>query len=431
MRKLSFNLLLVFFMGYIFVPGLFSQEEKINDINELKKKAPKVYIDCSRCDIDYIRTEITFVNYVRDRKEADIHVLITTQRTGSGGREYTLAFIGQKEYADIQNTLIYISHKSDTEDEVRKGLVRVLKMGLIGYAARTPIANQISIKLEEKVKATSVEDKWNFWVFSISLHSFLNGQKTSKFTSIYGSISANRITPESKLRLGLSANFDESRFDIDETTSISSSSESRSLHGLYVKSLNDHWSIGGWFSLAYSSYRNIEFAINPAPAIEYNIFPYSESTRRQLRLLYKFGYSFSRYKEETIYDKISENLLNECLSATLELKEPWGTVTTSLEGSHYFHDFSKYRFNIFGELSFRIFKGLSLNVFGSYSRIHDQLSLPKGGATFEEILLRRKELSTDYSYFASIGLSYSFGSIYSNVVNPRFGNGGRSIRIIM
>lgn len=54
-------------------------------------------------------------------------------------------------------------------------------------------------------------------------------------------------------------------------------------------------------------------------------------------------------------------------------------------------------------------------------RNHDQLNLPKGDASLDEILLRRRELATDYDYHISIGLSYTFGSVYSNVVNPRFG----------
>ncbi len=69
-------------------------------------------------------------------------------------------------------------------------------------------------------------------------------------------------------------------------------------------------------------------------------------------------------------------------------------------------------------------KGLSLNIDASYDRIRDQLGLPKGERTLEEILLRRKEMATDYSYFLSVGLSYTFGSIYSNVVNQSFGSGG-------
>ncbi|MFC1561269.1 hypothetical protein ACFL4V_02215, partial [Candidatus Latescibacterota bacterium] len=73
------------------------------------------------------------------------------------------------------------------------------------------------------------------------------------------------------------------------------------------------------------------------------------------------------------------------------------------------------------DLSLRLFEGLSLNLHGRYSRIHDQLSLPGKGATEEEILLHRKQLATQYDFFTYFGLSYTFGSIYTNIVNPRFG----------
>jgi hypothetical protein len=56
--------------------------------------------------------------------------------------------------------------------------------------------------------------------------------------------------------------------------------------------------------------------------------------------------------------------------------------------------------------------------------IHDQLNLVKQDLTYDEILLQRKEIATQYEYFVSFGLSYTFGSIYNNVVNPRFGNSG-------
>jgi hypothetical protein len=61
---------------------------------------------------------------------------------------------------------------------------------------------------------------------------------------------------------------------------------------------------------------------------------------------------------------------------------------------------------------------------GSYARIHDQLFLPAGDATFEEKLLRQKQLATSYDYFVVFGFSHQFCSIFNNVVNPRFGGGG-------
>ncbi len=416
------KILVLFFLVIVFlilVSNSYSQEKAL-DIEELKKSAPKVFIDCSRCDIDYIRTEITFVNYVWDRKEADVHILITIQRTGSGGRKYTMAFIGKKDCADLQNTLEFFSNRTETQDEIRRGLVQTLKLGLGPFVARSPIAARISVQLDQEVKATAVEDKWNFWVFNASFRGRLSGEEQRNSATFSGNLSANRITPASKLRMGLDIDYDRDNYDVDgeRTTSIS---ESGDFDGLYVKSISEHWSVGAWLSLSSSTYRNIEFAYTLHPAIEYNFFPYSVSTRRQLRILYKIGYGSYRYREETIFDKTSEDLFNESLSITLDLNEPWGTAEFFLEVSHYFHDFSKNRLRLSGELSFRIFKGLSLDIHGSYSGTHNQLSLPKGEATLEEILLQRRELSSSYRYFTSIGLSYRFGSVFSNVVNPRFG----------
>jgi hypothetical protein len=416
----------VFFalLGVVFLGGrsLSAQTEKA-DVEALKKTAPKVFIDCGLCDIDYIRTEIIFVNYVRDRKEAQIHILITTLRTGGGGREYTLSFIGQNEFAGIDDVQKYYSNKTDTEDEVRQGLVTTLKMGLMAYVAKTPIASLISIDYAEEEKAKAVVDKWKSWVFSLSGHGYFSGEKSYHSESLYGSYSANRVTPDIKIGLSVSSGYERNHYTYEDQT-IDSRSNKMSFNGLVVKSLNDHWSVGAFLSLESSTFRNIEFSLNPAPAIEYDLFPYSQSTRRQLRFLYKMGFKSVHYKEETIFDKKSENLWRESLSVTLEVKEKWGAVSTSLEGSHYFHDFSKYNLSLFNVISLQLFKGINIFAFGGGSRIHDQLFLAKGEASLEEVLLRRKQLATTFNYFFSVGLSYTFGSIYTNVVNPRFGSTG-------
>ncbi|MCC7295021.1 MAG: hypothetical protein IT188_04115 [Acidobacteria bacterium] len=140
--------------------------------------------------------------------------------------------------------------------------------------------------------------------------------------------------------------------------------------------------------------------------------------------MYKVGFDFVRYREETIYDKTRENLTSQALSAVLEIKEPWGTLEAGLEGSHYFHDFKKNRLEFNGEAAIRILRGLDFVVDLHYERVRDQLSLAKGNRSLEEILLRRKELATDYNLGLTVGLSYTFGSIFSNVVNPRFGDLG-------
>ncbi len=105
-----------------------------------------------------------------------------------------------------------------------------------------------------------------------------------------------------------------------------------------------------------------------------------------------------------------------------EVKEPWGSVGVELRGSNYLHDFRKNNLRFESGLSLRVFKGLSFNISGEFSRVRDQLALPAGGATKEEILLELKRLKTSYDLSLQMGFSYRFGSIYSNVVNPRFGN---------
>ncbi|MBN2245966.1 MAG: DUF481 domain-containing protein [Candidatus Aminicenantes bacterium] len=296
------------------------------------------------------------------------------------------------------------------------------------YVGKCAVSDRISINFLDQAKPTDVEDNWDFWVFSLSASTFLNGEKVYKSGSIYGSISASRVTPELKISLSGSASYNKDSYSLDEYE-IESTSDSKYLNGLIVKSINEHWSIGGYFSVTTSTYSNLDLRINPAPAVEYNFFPYSESTKKQLRLLYRLGYISANYTEETIYEKTHENLWNESLAAILELNQKWGTISTSIEGAHYFHDFDRYRVEFETEISFRLIKGLNLNFDLNYSRMHDQLSLPRQGASYEEILLRRKELATTFDYYISFGLSYSFGSTQSNVVNPRFGSGGTSIMI--
>jgi len=238
----------------------------------------------------------------------------------------------------------------------------------------------------------------------------------------FGNFSAARVTPDWKIRMSVGMNSQKNVFTVEDYN-YTSTMNSRNFNGLLVRSLGEHWSIGGFLAVLSSTFNNLKLSVQASPAIEYDVFPYSESTQKQLRFLYSVGPKFGWYHEETIYDKMKETLWGQSLAATLELKRDWGTLSATLEGSHYFHDLSKNRISLQSGVSLRIFKGLNFNIDGGGSRIHDQLALTKGGATFEEVLLQRRQLATTYDYFFSAGLSLSFGSINSNVVNPRFGSG--------
>ncbi len=405
--------------GFLMVLPVFPQENQ-TALEELKKTAAKVFLDCGSCDLEYIKNEITFVNYVRDRKEAHVHVLVTTQPTGSGGREYTLTFIGQNGFADVNDIQKYFSNKTDTEDDIRRGLVKALKLGLMSYVGRTPISSRISINYLGRPEAGPARDKWDFWLFSLSASGHFMGEETYADTSLDSSFSANRVTQRTKVRLSLSLDNSRNKYVIEDET-IQGIRRSWDASGLFVWSLGEHWSAGFYLEADSSTYSNIDSYITVAPALEYNVFRYSESTRRQLRFLYRIGWNQADYIEETIYAKTQETLFNQSLRATMDVQEPWGSISASVEGSHYLHDFKKARLELRSYLSFRVFKGLSVDVNGRYDIIHDQLSLPAGDLTIDEILLRRKELATGYDYSISFGFRYTFGSVFSNVVNPRFG----------
>jgi hypothetical protein len=130
--------LLITILLFTLPVATFAQEA--DSVDALQAQATKVFLDCQWCDESFIRTEITFVNYVRDQFQADIHLLITTQRTGGGGQEYTITFIGQNRAKGQDDTLRFSTKQSDTQDEVRKALTQRLQLGLMRYAARTSLA---------------------------------------------------------------------------------------------------------------------------------------------------------------------------------------------------------------------------------------------------------------------------------------------------
>ena len=417
---MSIRVFILSMIAFLFATNVHSGDTA-DDPDILRNLAPRVYIDCSDCDDDYLRAEIVFVNFVRDRKQADIHILVSNQRTGGGGHEYTIELMGQGKFADMADTLIYRSNESDTDDMIRQGLTSVFKLGLARYTAKTPLGKYLSVAYSKPSSPTAVKDKWDSWVFAISANCWINGEKSYRSLNANGDLSASRTTEQSKIIFDFWGNYNESKFDYEDYKALSLS-RSKGFDCGYIRSISGHWSTGLWSEVYSSTYSNKDLLAKISPGVEYNIYPYDQSNRRQLRLGYHVGLSYLDYTEETIYNKTTEWLTGQSLGITLELVQPWGSIYTNLSGSHYLHDLDKNRAQLYSRLSVRILEGLSVNLDGSVSRIHDQLSLGKGGASDEEILLRQRELETSYDYWGSVGISYSFGSIYNNVVNPRFGN---------
>ena len=393
----------------------------------------RVFLDCNFCDFDFLRTEINFVDYMRSRQDAQVHILVTNQPTGGGGTEFTLHFIGQKELAYVADTLTYVSPPSASQDDLRRGLARIIRLGLVRYYAHLGQSGRFDVTYTapagDSASKAAVRDRWNLWVFRMNASGYGNGEKSSNFVSLNGSVSASRTTEMWKTSLTSYGNYNQSRFILSDGSKFNSYSHGYGFTDLIVKSLGPRWSAGQRASWTSSTFLNQKRAIRFAPAVEYNFFPYSQSTRRVLTLQYSPGINFFRYQDTTIFDKISEVRADQTLTASIDVKQTWGSISSALEGAAYLDDFTKKHLVFFNALDLRLFKGFSFFSFGQVSLLRDQLYLPRGDLSDQERLLRRRQLETSYSYFVQVGFSYSFGSIFNNIVNPRFGgtSGGFTI----
>lgn len=382
----------------------------------------RVFLDCRGCDNEFLRTTIRFVDWVRDPKQADVHVLITSARTGSGGERFEIALLERPARAELVEPLHYTTEPSDSDEMIRSGLARALTIGLLRYLAETPLAGQLDVEVttRDDFQTAPVDDPWHGWVFSLRTTAAIEAEQSSRETEVGASVSADRITPEWKIGFGFELSQEGDRFEIDDEI-VESTRRERDADVLIVRSLGEHWSIGGRVSIESSTFQNLKRAIELGPAVEFSVFPYAEFTRRELRFTYELLGQSVAYHERTIFDRTDERLARHELSAVFDRRDRWGSFQIETEISQYLHDLARYRFELGGDVSIRITRGLELTVETRYSSIRDQLFLPARDASPEEILLQRRQLASDFEYDLGVGFTYTFGSIFSNVVNPRFG----------
>ena len=86
-----------------------------SDLNNL-------FIKCDRCDNNFLKNEIRYVNHVREQGLADIQLFIYRNRNANNGNRYSLDFIGKNSFSDKKITLILDTNPKFTSDEVRNEL---------------------------------------------------------------------------------------------------------------------------------------------------------------------------------------------------------------------------------------------------------------------------------------------------------------------
>jgi hypothetical protein len=385
----------------------------------------KIFLNCAGedCHEDYLITELSFFDVVRDRFQADVQVLIIEQITAAAGSRFSLSFLGQKRFAGLTDSAAVVTKASDTDVMVREALLAAIKTGLARYVLQTAWKSGVRVEYEARPPEALVlpQDRWKNWVFTVGLDGEFDGESRRSSVNVNTYASAYRITPNAKIMADVQYEYNVNQFRLDsQTIRIPVDNYSAALY--YAHSLSGQWSAGFFAEAEHDKFQNLRLQHRLAPAIEYNFYDFSENTRRQLRLGYQVGYRRFSYLETTIFDRIWELRPYHQVALVANYAQPWGTVNAVVQARSFLDRFSQNRFTTRVNLGLRLFEGFNLNVEGFVSLVNDQISLARRVASEEEFLLRGTQLPTRLLYEGRIGLTYTFGSTNNSIVNPRFEN---------
>jgi hypothetical protein len=422
MRKIAPALLLIHFIFFAAAQSN-SQNQRL-----------KVFIDCHiGCDRNFIRTEITIVDFMLDRQAADVHILINDQNTGGGGDQYQLIFFGQNQFRHITDTIQFINNANNTDFEERELLVKYIKLGLVPYLSKTSAVRDIIISMKTKegdstakrgISDMPAKDPWNYWVFRVGLFGHMNTDAVYKSSSADADISANRVTEAIKTGFEINTGRNKTVYSLEDDNGnnekIIIKNNNYSFQHYLVKSLSNHWSYGYEAAVSRSTFSNNKNRLIFRTGIEYDIFPYKQVNTKFFTLSYIVDVRRNNYFDTTLYDKTKETLWGHGLKGKFSLNQKWGTISIGTEYHNYLHNWKYFNLGVNSEFDIRITGGLSFNFYTSAELTRDQLYLPKEGATEQEILTRRRQLASGYNFFTHFGINYRFGSKLNNFVNPRF-----------
>ncbi len=395
------------------ITSTFSQE---------KESKLNVFLNCNFCDQSYIKQNLEQAEFVRDQEFADVYLFFTNQNNGSGGRVYEIDIVGQNDYKEFKDKITYSTNSDTSRDESRSLMLKNIRLGLVRFWMKAGLQDKITITIKRSKPEDEIEevDPWNNWIFSLGANGFFNGQETYSSSNLNFNASARRITEKNKFifRLRYGNNKQVYKFDGEPDQIYNNSNKNITLYNVF--SLDSHWSAGIFSYFGGSDYSNKSLYAKLAPAIEYNFFDYKESFKKQLTIAYRIGGDYTEYIEKTVFGETEEFLWNHSLGLESSIRQTWGNINGSVRYESYLHDtaLNQFSFNLGARV--RLFKGFSFNIGGNYNITNNQINLPAGNLTVEEILLQQQQIKSGYNYFFNVGFSYTFGSMFNTAVNPRF-----------
>lgn len=379
----------------------------------------KVFLSC-RCDDDFIKQNTLVFDYVRDRTLSDIEVFVFEITNASGGRNYSFEYKGKNDFQNLENQISIDLAKNLTFVEARDQLLKTYKLGMVYFLQNTSFQDQVEVNFgNKKVNPEELSlDQWKNWVFEVSGSLNLENQKSIREEEYRLGMEVDRVSELWRIRSDFQM-LRSIKFFSGDDESYNSERQRTFFSGSIVKSLSNHFSTGVFGNYLDDTFRNYESYFNFSPALEYNFFPYSEVLTKEVTLAYKIGFNSFKYIEETIYGFVKQEMFNQSLTLNLRYREKWGSIYSYLVASQFLDEPDQNRLTLNNNINLRLIRGLSLRISGNFQLIRDQINLPKGEASIEDLLLRQRQISTNYQNRVSLGLSYTFGSIFNNVVNTR------------
>jgi hypothetical protein len=392
----------------VFLIKAYSQTDKI-----------KVFLSCN-CDDSYIKQNTLLLDYVRDRTLSDIEVFVFDISNASGGRNFTFEYKGKNDFQNKENKISTNITQNLTFNEAREVLLKTYKMGMVHFLQNTVFQNQVDVSFNDQMDIPQEMsfDQWKNWVFEISGSFNFENEESINEEEYNVGFDIDRVTEMWRVRSYFRQRRAVKFFSGDEEN-FTSERNSTYFSGSLVKSISDHFSTGIFGSYQKDTFRNYKSFFNFSPALEYNFIPYNEVLTREITLAYKLGYNFYEYLEETLYGFLDQKMFNQSLTLNLRFREKWGSIYSYMVASQFLDQPDQNRLTLNNNINLRIVRGLSLRISGSFQLIRDQINLPKGEASIEDLLLRQRQISTNYQNRISMGLSYTFGSIFNNIVNTR------------
>jgi hypothetical protein len=399
--KFNLSLLILFFSVF-----LLSQEKQL-----------KVFLDCD-CDENYLKQNTSFLKYVRDQDLADIEIFILDVYTPTGSRSFEINIDGNNIYHEISTSSKVVGYSNDTSSTLRDKLLNKVKLALVPFLDEG--GYNIKIDVDSNLDDYSTkDDKWKNWVFELS-GSYNNDKEETRKTNRYEiEFEIDKLTPE--WRIGIDFSRSESNRNFFSNDNIySSNRKTTSLRARVVRSVSNHFSLGAFVGGFQNTYENIDFQRYIMPAIEYSLFPYEDVLSREVTLAYRIGTGKRNYIEKTIYGYTKQIVYPHGLTLNVKFRKKWGNISSYLRGDQFLNDGTKKRLSLRSSLDIRVLEGLAVRFSSNINLIRDQYNLAASStSSIEDLLLQQRQIATDYKTSFSVGLSYTFGSIYNSVINTR------------